>query len=436
MPSVRSTPKAPKGADVPRRRWFQEQIGRRETDRGSILAGVESVFGPVVLDHPGVARRDQQVLGLDASTLGDVLTLEGVEEEVERAFRAGPHVEGGPSWRSWVRSLPPAVRAAVLTIDVPMYRMECISEIEMRLFGWIDRARSHDTCPGSTVPVVPVEVRTAYTRALAADRREQTLRLVRHVVDQVKRRGFVRRLLDGRRQTTFPDEPRLTRGGIHCEDPESRPEASYGVRSYLEATPVQVVEFVIDFLKENGRAHAARVLDLTAGAGTVTDVVAAHGGRTAERDLGPVRDRTHALDLRQVHRAAETGRKFDLVFIHPPSIGRPHPVGMNQGLVQGDLSRVHPDEWVAVLAAAIEGALSFLQTGLGLLSVLVPEGVRDHQRVLPLPGMADRIVERLPEGAYVVDRRQLRWGRRARQVSLGRARVPTVHLLVARETWP
>jgi hypothetical protein len=402
----------------------------------AVLAGVESVFGPVVLDHPGVACRDQQVLGFppDASTPAEVLTPDGVEEEVERAFRLEP--EGGPSGRSWVRSLPPAVRAAVLTIDVPMYRMECISEIEMRLFGWDDRRRSDQTCPGSTLPVLPAEVRVAYTRVLAADRREQTLRLVRHVVDQVKRRGFVRRLLDARRQTTVPDEPRLRAGGIHCEDPESRPEATHGVRSYLEATPVQVVEFVVDFLKENGQTEVGRVLDLTAGSGTVTDVVAAHRGRTAERDLGPVRDRTHALDLRQVHRAAETGRKFDLVFMHPPSIGRPHPVAMNQGLVQGDLSRVHPDEWVAVLAAAIEGALSFLQTGLGLLSVLVPEGVRDHQRVLPLPGMADRIVERLPEGAYVVDRRQLRWGRRARQVSLGRARVPSVHLLIAQETWP
>lgn len=420
---------------MPQRRWFQAQIG--EADRGSVLAGVESVFGPAVLDRPGVARRDQQVVGLhpDASTPGEALTLDSVEEEVERVFKDEP-AEATPSWRSWVRSLPPAVRTAVLTIDVPMYRMECISEIEMRLFGWIDRARSHDTCPGSMVPLLPVEVRTAYTRALAADRREQTLRLVRHVVDQVKRRGFVRRLLDGRRQTTFPDEPRLTRGGIHCEDPESRTDATHGVRSYLEATPVQVVEFVVDFLKEYGQTEVGRVLDLTAGSGTVTDVVAAHGGRVAERDLGPVRDRTHALDLRQVHRAAEAGRRFDIVFMHPPSIGRPHQVEMNQGLVQGDLSRVHPDEWVAVVLGAIEAALNFLQTDLGLLSVLVPEGVRDHQRVLPLPGMADRIVQGLPESAYVVDRRQLRWGRRARQVSLGRARVPSVHLLVAQETWP
>ncbi|MBX3127045.1 MAG: hypothetical protein KF718_10030 [Polyangiaceae bacterium] len=137
-----------------------------------------------------------------------------------------------------------------------------------------------------------------------------------------------------------------------------------------------------------------------------------------------------------MHRAAEAGRRFDIVFMHPPSIGRPHQVEMNQGLVQGDLSRVHPDEWVAVVLGAIEAALNFLQTDLGLLSVLVPEGVRDHQRVLPLPGMADRIVQGLPESAYVVDRRQLRWGRRARQVSLGRARVPSVHLLVAQETWP
>ncbi len=412
---------------MPRRRWFQE---RGEADH---LAGVESIFGPAVFDRPG--RRDQRVLGLRPEALmpGEALTLDGVQEEIERVFRPEPIEE--PSWRSRVRSLPPAVRTAVLTIDVPMYRMECISEIEMRLFGWNDRVRLDETCPASRVPVQPVEVRVAYNRAFSADRREQTLRLVRHVVDEVKRRGFVRRLLDGRRQSSVP-EPRLTRGSIHCEDPAARTEATHGVRSYLEATPVQLVEFVVGFLKENGGADVARVLDLTAGSGTITDVVAAHAGRTAERDLGPVRDRSHALDLRQVNRAAEAGRRFDLVFMHPPSIGRPHPVEMNQGLVQGDLSRVHPDEWVAVVASAIEGALRFLQPDHGLLSVLVPEGARDHQRVLPLPGMADRIVERLPEGAYVVDRRQLRWGRRARQVSLGRARVPSVHLLIAQETWP
>jgi len=417
---------------VPRRRWFQE---RGEAAHASVLAGIESVFGPVqpvVVDRPGETGRDQPVLGLHQDAC-EALPIDGVEEEVERVFR--PEPQEGPSWRSRVRSLPPAVRTPVLTIDVPMYRMECISEIEMRLFGWTDRRRLDDTCPGSTVAVPPAEVRVAYTRALSADRREQALRLVRHVVDEVKRRGFVRRLLDERRQATVPDEPRLTRGGIHCEDPEARTEATHGVRSYLEATPVQVVEFVVGLLENLGGRKVTNVLDLTAGSGTVADVVAAHGGRTAERDLGPVRDRTHALDVRQVQRAAEPGRLFDLVFIHPPSIGRPHPVEMNQGLVQGDLSRVHPDEWVAVVASAIEGALRFLQPGHGLLSVLVPEGIRDHQRVLPLPGMADRIVDRLPEGGYVVDRRQLRWGRRARQVSLGRARVPTVHLLIARETW-
>lgn len=369
---------------------------------------------------------------------GSVERPRDLAREAEQAVESEPTMEiheVGQQWRVMSRALPRVVRGPLLSIDVPTYRVECLDEIERALFGWENRRRA-DSRTGRCMSLTPVEVMVAYTRALAADRREQTLRLVRHVVDQVKRRGFVRRLLDARRQTTVPDAPRLTAGGIHCEDPESRTEATHGVRSYLEATPVRVVEFVINFLKENGRAHVARVLDLTAGSGTVTDVVAAHGGRTAERDLGPVRDRTHALDLRQVHRAAEAGRKFDLVFMHPPSIGRPHPVEMNQGLVQEDLSRVHPDEWVAVVLGAIEGALRFLQPGHGLLSVLVPEGVRDHQRVLPLPGMADRIVEGLPESAYVVDRRQLRWGRRARQVSLGRTRVPSVHLLIAQETWP
>ena len=411
-----------------RRRWY----GRQQSHSGlqRVLDGLAGEFGVGAL----LCGRDERGLSLVESEGPTVDLAVEAEQAVEPEPTTGAQ-EIGRRWRAGSRALPPVVRSPLLTIDVPIYRVECLDEIEGALFGWESRRRV-DRRTGRSIALTPVEIMVAYSDALAADRREQTLRVVRREVDRTKRRGFVRKLQAAERCSQPPAFRATRTRSIWCEDPESRTEATHGVRSYLEATPVQVVEFVIAFLKEYGRADVARVLDLTAGAGTVTDVVAAHGGRTAERDLGPVRDRTHALDLRQVHRAAEAARRFDLVFMHPPSIGRPHPVGMSQGLEQGDLSRVHPDEWVAVVLGAIEGAFRFLQDGHGLLSVLVPEGVRDHQRVLPLPGMADRIVERLPEGGYVVDRRQLRWGRRARQVSLARARVPTVHLLIAQEMWP
>ncbi len=423
---------------MPRRRRWYGCSGPRQT-----LDGFVREFGVgALLEHKGDGRDERDwrdhALGLGEAGVGSVESPRDLAGEAEQAVEPEPTTgaqEIGRRWRAGSRALPPVVRSPLLTIDVPIYRVECLHEIERALFGWESRRRV-DRRTGRSIALMPVEIMVAYSDALAPGRREQTLRVVRREIDRAKHRGFVRKL-QALERASQPPAIRTTRSrSIWCEDPESRTEATLGVRSYLEATPVQVVEFVVAFLENFGGRKVINVLDLTAGSATVTDVVATHGGRTAERDLGPVRDRTHALDLRQVHRAAETGRKFDLVFIHPPSIGRPHPVDMNQGLVHGDLSRVHPDEWVAVVLGAIEGALPFLQHGHGLLSVLVPEGLRDHQRVLPLPGMADRIVERLPEGAYVVDRRQLRWGRRARQVSLGRTRVPSVHLLIAQETWP
>lgn len=370
---------------------------------------------------------------------------EDIVEEVNRVFTP-EDVEAGPSgigkarktWRSRSRGIPPELRRLFNTVDVPVYRVECLEDVERSLYGWRDRRAVDHRRPGVEVTLTPVQVRGAYRRALEGSQRERTLRLVRHGIDRAKKVAFVRKLTDESRATEPPDVPTRSAGYLQVFDPKDRREPTYGVRSAPEATPVQVPAYAIDTLKTYAGRDVETALDVTGGGGTNRDVVASHGGSTVELDLAPVADRCLAIDVRSFKRSLGTSRRFDLIFFHPPSIGVPSAIELLDGaspsrdLCWGDL-----DAWVEVVSTAMVDALELLAPGHGLLSVVVPEGVRDHQRVLPLPGIAHRLETALPEDAFVVDRLQLKWGYRARQVSLGRNRVPSVHLLIAREgSWP
>lgn len=377
-------------------------------------------FDASSLDCDGASARHE-------GTAEDALvaeTLDAIEVEQGEVPQEMPLVPENPRrvFRGRSRCLPAPVLQLLRTIDVPAYRVDCLARIEQRLFGWDDRHTADPRVPGRRLRLTPSELRMAY-RAALRDGPQETLLVVRRAVDEVKRLGYQRRLQDERRASA-PPQFTETEGQIVCEDPLDRSEPAHGVRSFLEATPAQVPEFAINFLEQQTNAKVTNVLDATAGAGTVTDVVSAHGGRTLERDLNPLRERTLPLDLRQME-LATTRRGFDLVFIHPPSIAAPSRV---EGV--RDLSNATPEEWLAAVTYAVEVGLGFLRPD-GLLSLLVPEGVRHHGVVLPL-SMADELVALLPEGTSVVSRRPLYWRRAAMQVSLGRTRVPTEHLLIAR----
>lgn len=391
-----------------------------EVTTEELEAGVISELGAGVMYDPaddipdaeGLTRRDRRILGLE-------------QAEVQES-RTSPLVPSlTTTFRRRTRGVPPMVTRLVRTLDVPVYRIECLDEIEQLLFGWEDDREK----------LGPIEIIRCWDEAMSRPRREETLGLVRRVVDRRKRLGYVRKLQDlDRQKEPLPFEWRP--GSLVCEDPQERTEPTFGVRSFMEATPVQVVAFAIEVLTAFGSRKPKKVLDLTTGSGTVTDLVRAHGGHVVERDLDPVRDGCLPLDLREVERAVPADRRFDAIFVHPPSIGTPHPMDPSRDPGRRDLSWATPEQWTEVVSTAVTKALTFLHPGHGLLSLLVPEGVRDHQKVHAYPGMADQILQRLPENAYVVDRRPLTWRRRAKQVSLGTNRVPSVHLLIARETWP
>lgn len=375
--------------------------------------GSSSISNPAddIPDADGLTRRDRRVLGHE-------------QKEKQQESQAAS-VASATNFRRRALGAHPAVTRLVRTLDVPVYRVECLDEIEKLLFGW----------DGDRTRLGPIENIRCWDEAMLPARRDETLGLVRRVVDQKKRQAYVRKLCDlDRRKEPLPYVWRP--GSLVCEDPQERTEPTFGVRSFMEATPIEVVAFTIEVLNRFASRTPEDVLDLTNGSGTVTDLVRAHGGRVVERDLDPVRAGCLPLDLREVERAVPADRRFDLIFVHPPSIGMPHHKEPSEDPGRRDLSWATPEQWIEVVSTAVAKALRFLHPDHGLLSLLVPEGVRDHQKVHPYPGMADQIVQRLPEDAYVVDRRPLTWRRRAKQVSLGTNRVPSVHLLIARETRP
>lgn len=340
-------------------------------------------------------------------------------------------------WRSRARSVPRELRSLINTVDVPMYRVECLDDVEHQLFGWRSRVATDHRVRGAEVALSPVQVRLAYERALEGHRRDRTLQVVRHAVDRTKNAAFVRKLTDEDRAMERPGLPLREDGVLEVYDPKDRARPAHGVRSFLEATAVQVPTYVIDIQVTYGRSAPKAVLDVTGGGGTNRDVVSCFGGSTLELDLAPVSDNCRAIDVRRFKEHVGT-QTYDVVFIHPPSIGLPSPVAVADGAwVEADLACCTVEEWVSAVTKAMRDAIDVLRPGHGLLSMVIPEGIRAHQRVFPLPGIADQVIEGLPEDAFVVERLRLKWGHRARQFSLGRARVPSVHLLIAREgPWP
>ncbi len=442
-----------------RRRWYPSRTGAWSIDSPEARAvlgdgpdeglalpsdpveAVTLLWGPSRGSEGELPGLDQRVLEAPDDDILAGLAREFAEEpEAVTGAEPKPQAkEARRKWRRLSRAVPRDVLHLVQTIDVPMYRVEGLEAIELQLYGWRGRRKPHPHSPGDSVAVSPAEVRRSYNTALAEPRRGRTLQVVRHVVDRVKAAGYLRKLTaTGERSNERPEPSRVQNGSLLVFDPTDRRTPTYGVRSTLEATPVEVPEYVIRVLRTFGSHEPALILDLTAGSSTDADVAATYGGETVEADLAPLNDVTLAHDLRDIRRWSAGSRKFDLIFLHPASVGLPSPVRLADGVrADRDLAFCHPDEWVEVVSQAVNDALGLLQEGHGLLSVLIPEGVRNHQNVLPLPGIADRIVAGLPDDAFIVERLQIRWERAARQVSLGRNRVPTIHLLIAREgPWP
>lgn len=353
------------------------------------------------------------------------------------------------AWRGSVRALPTAVLTLLRTIDLTTLRMQALETIEAELFGWDARHDAGRALDNATVG-------SLWRRSLSAARRAETLRTIRRVVDQTKLVAQILKLQAHDCASALPDwqeEPEVQEGVLHVRDVH-RGAATFGVRSYPEATPVEVVVYVVRRWIDTTHRAKPRCWDLTGGSGTVKDVVTTvFGGHVIGTDIALDNASTVYGDLRDAgrHSRHQRARKRfagdqvptgviarpDLVFIHPPSRGWPAcswVYGRDVVATSRDLGLLlERDQYVRVVADAVRAGLAHMADG-GLVSVLIPEYVRLHQQLTADFGTADLLLEKIADVSTLIERHAVVDDAPVRQASLGTSRGPLEHLILTRKS--
>lgn len=353
------------------------------------------------------------------------------------------------AWKQKAHALPAEVNKLLRTIDLPSLRVQALGAIEETLFGWQDRRNSRRALDIATV-------RAAWRRSLVGLQRSETLRVVRLAVDDAKHLAQIQKLQAHECASALPkwqEEPAVQHGVLHVRDVR-RGTATFGVRSYPEATPVEVVVYTVRQWTSSTGKTKPRCWDLTAGSGTVFDVITTvFGGRVVGTDIAIDNAATIYGDLRDAgqhsrHRRApkffpgdevpvDVIRRPDLVFVHPPSRGWPACAWIYGRDRVPSLTRdvgvlLERAQYVEVIADAARVALAQLADG-GLMSVLVPEYVRCHQEISADPGTADALLAAIADVATLIERHTVVDDAPVRQASLGTTRGPVEHLILAKK---
>lgn len=361
--------------------------------------------------------------------------------------RVGANAGEPDNWKHLARALPPEVRRLVRTIDLLSLRVQALNHIERKVFGWEERRAGKRVLDTSAA-------RIAWKRACSGERREATIRTVRYLIDDHKQLAQIQKLQDHQCALTlasWQEKPVVSQGTLHTRD-VARGTPTFGVRSYPEATPIEVFVLVVQLWMERTGKSRPRVWDLTGGSGTGADVITTvFGGRVISTDIALDNGKTIYGSIRSVGRVSrhggpvsilETGPDLvvtrpDITFIHPPSRGWPACCwiyGRDRGpLLAQDLGLlVERERYVEAISTAIRAAARRLASD-GLVSVLVPEYFRLHQEVLDDPGAADAIVASVADICTVVDRHAVVDDEPVRQASLSRTRGPLEHLILAKK---
>lgn len=359
-------------------------------------------------------------------------------------------------WRSERRAMPPPAAKLLDSIQVTSLKVEALHRIESQLFGWDSRRVKNRTLDQA-------DVRRAWREAWRPELLTASLKTVRSAIDEVKSLAQIQLLQDHPPAEVLPSwqrEPKVTDSVLRVRDVQ-RGKPTFGVRSYLEPTPVEVVVHVVRRWMRMTRKTRPSVWDPTAGSGTVADVVTTiFGGSVASTDLAVENAVVAFGDLENIgthhlHRRQHLGRTVirwysppqkgviatpDLVFLHPPSRGFPGAsflFGSRAGeeitnYLDSDLTYADRRRWVEVVSNAVRAAIGRLGDG-GLLSLLVPEYVRCHQEVADDEGLADGVLARFgTEEVQLVQRWNVIDERPVNQISIGSTRGPLVHLLLRR----
>lgn len=352
-------------------------------------------------------------------------------------------------WKHQVHALPVEVARLLGSIDLCDLRIKALAQIEQELFGWNNRYEGNRALDTASV-------RATWRSALRENRRATIIPVVRHVIDDTKHVAQIQKLEFHEFAPALPPWQRYPRvqGGVLYTRDVTRGMPTFGVRSYPEATPVEVPVFVTRLWMKRTRRYQPACWDLTAGSGTVHDVVTAvFKGRVAGTDIaldnrttvfGDIRDAgSHPRHARQMLRLPgyrapkDVVSNPDLVFIHPPSRGWPACCWVygreKERARELDLGvLLERREYVQVIAHAVRTSMEHLAEG-GLVSLVIPEYLRLHQEVVPDPGIADALLLQVQQECVLVARHAVVDEQPVKQTSLGTNRGPVSHLILAKK---
>lgn len=386
---------------------------------------------------------EEQVLAdveRECSDGGDTTTT--LAEAPSDTTRGGPNAERyRAEWRRLQAHLPRRVSELLCTIYVLAYRVDAAYEVERRVHGWDRRRRRDSRRPLAWVRLDAAGVRQGWEEALA-DPRKNALQKVRWVVDAFKNKAQVALLHHHEVADDVADwqrRPDFASGTVATRDVE-RGTSTFGVRSYPEVTPVEVVMYVMAFLETYypRRVRPWRVTDLTGGSGTVSDLVLRLFDAEVEAiDLALENGVVRFGNLLRIDAsAAFTAKPPHVVFLHPPSRGKPSISAFYDVLDNpADLSTFSREDWIRAVVFAVVFSLNAMADG-GVVSLLLPEGTREHQHVHPDSGLTDDVISAFEGHVLVIERLRISFIEPCKQAMLGEARVPTTHLLLSRgEAW-
>ncbi len=299
--------------------------------------------------------------------------------------------------------------------------------------------------------------------ACRGQRRQQTLSTVRKAIDGVLSVvPHYLRIYKHQVPEVLPKQlhrARVRNGALVVNEPRRR-SPSFGVPAYPEWTPPEIVVVTVRELerrlKRRGLARRVAAWDLTAGSGTVRDVLNRMKGSCTSSDLCSLAENVPAIPIQRVGREVfHTGtnlhedrwgkKNFDfqdwhlvepnptLIFIDPPSRGWPTMTHLTQEDAEAswDLAGFDRDLYIQVVAASVAQAVGCLAPG-GLVSLTVREGTRESQRITPDPQLGDEILAAVRGRVGIYLGHRIEHGTIFNQASLGSSRPPMMHFLLER----
>lgn len=303
--------------------------------------------------------------------------------------------------------------------------------------------------------------RARWTTRWLPENQAQTMAWLGQVRDRVVREHHQENVAQHETFASLPEhfkpwEPDAD-GTLAIDEPHDT-KPSFGANAFLEPTPIKVLRWVHetwraeqlgDVVEDIGLDWGLNptVWDLTAGSSTSVDYFRRlHGCDMVASDLTVVGGdgvepcdarRFDALHGRHRRRAGELTYSTvvvsapDIILFDPPSRGLPlHSqayANTPDDVDTRDFGLLERAEWISTIADVANRATTCLAEG-GLTSVLLRCGFRFHREVVAEPDLLQDFKAALAPSVVVTHEMPVLYRTLRNQTSLGRSRVPAIHL--------